>query len=520
MRKSCRKRSLWLLAIAAVFGSLLTGTPSAAAPEVAGTNSWEPWNPQPTIPEFILPTGEKVEPLSKLEPTEPKSLPGIENSQSITFTSTGAPVRMVDDALPQDDPEQRLVCTWSIIKTTFAREELTPPSSPPPNRLQFSQTDYRAEMVCNFYFTLAYGFAALVDRSEGFDGRTLDVGTTISSFNSYYGISTGSLEIPGERYDGGRQLEVVFDITIVSPGIWGGCEAPAGTRLLRCDGVGTSTLHAAAGTDAFGSGLNPPVIRYVALGDSFASGTGAPEGYIADGTPCRRSTRSYPYQLRGMRAPLTGRPAIDEPVFRACHGAQIPDMRSVQPGAERAQRDWLNFQATRLVTISIGGNDLGFARKLRECVKLQVICAGPLVSQAELNTTQTQLTQLYREIWGRMRPDAFLVVLSYPRFVARPNSGEPTDCLSTLGLFDSEAEAIDDAVTAARDMISRAVNAAGISRIRYVDVSEVMRGHKVCSTNPWTTGVVLPDDGQSFHPNAEAFRAYWERIMQTLNLGF
>jgi lysophospholipase L1-like esterase len=528
-KRPSQPRRLWLLAVAALLGSLLTGAPAAAAaPEVAGanpdtSNTWEPWNPQPKIPEFTLPSGEKVQPLSKLEPTAAKTLPGFGHSPGAAFKSTGT-VRVTDDARPQDDPEQQLICTWSLVKTTVVRVQGTHPMNPPPNETQFSQTDYRADLVCNFYFTLAYGFAALVDRSEGFDGRTIDVGTTISSFNSYYGTSTGSLEIPGEMYDGGRQLEVVFDITIVSPGIWGGCQAPAGTRLLRCDGIGTSTLHAAAGTDVFGSGLNPPVIRYVALGDSYSSGTGALAYDTSTpwGTSCRRSRLSYPYQLVGRRAPIAGGPAIDTPVFRACHGAQIPDMRSTQLTAEQPQLFWLNRQATRLVTVSVGGNDLGFAPKLENCVNPFANCAanGPLVTPAELQAKQTQLTQLFREIRGKMRPDGFLVVLTYPRFVARPGSGEPTDCLSTLGILDAEATAIDDAVVAAREMIGRAVSLAGDTRIRIVDVSDAMAGHKVCSTNPWTTGVEVPDTQLSFHPNAEAYVAYGQRVAQALTLGF
>ena len=89
---------------------------------------------------------------------------------------------------------------------------------------------------------------------------------------------------------------------------------------------------------------------YVALGDSYSSGTGT-RSYIADGTECLRSTYAY--------ASLTAAAKGYSLNFRACSGAVVADVTSTQLSALGT--------GTRYVTISVGGNDAGFADVLTEC---------------------------------------------------------------------------------------------------------------------------------------------------------
>src|SRR5688572_27379602 len=60
---------------------------------------------------------------------------------------------------------------------------------------------------------------------------------------------------------------------------------------------------------------------YVALGDSYSSGTGT-RSYIADGTSCQRSTYAYPSLIAAARGYQLN--------FRACSGAKIPDVTNLQ----------------------------------------------------------------------------------------------------------------------------------------------------------------------------------------------
>src|SRR3954454_12428592 len=63
---------------------------------------------------------------------------------------------------------------------------------------------------------------------------------------------------------------------------------------------------------------------YVALGDSYSSGTGT-RSYISDGTSCLRSTRAYPYLVAQSHGYALN--------FQACSGATTATVTSNQLGA-------------------------------------------------------------------------------------------------------------------------------------------------------------------------------------------
>src|SRR5262245_10860433 len=90
--------------------------------------------------------------------------------------------------------------------------------------------------------------------------------------------------------------------------------------------------------------------NYVAQGDSYASRTGTRE---YNDTACQRSNHSYAKQLAAQEGMTVS--------HVACSGARIPDVRANQLGALSAVTD--------LVTISIGGNDAGFASVITQCAK-------------------------------------------------------------------------------------------------------------------------------------------------------
>ncbi|MEU6540137.1 SGNH/GDSL hydrolase family protein [Streptomyces sp. NPDC047000] len=108
----------------------------------------------------------------------------------------------------------------------------------------------------------------------------------------------------------------------------------------------------------------PSDMPYVALGDSYTSGpripdqTGRPPG-------CARSTRNYP----ALVARELGIPAADVRDM-SCSGATIASLSATQDtgdGVNAAQITALN-RRTRLVTLGIGGNDVGFSEVFERCV--------------------------------------------------------------------------------------------------------------------------------------------------------
>ena len=108
-----------------------------------------------------------------------------------------------------------------------------------------------------------------------------------------------------------------------------------------------------------------PTGNYVALGDSYASGVGAPpyakgtNVQVENGNKCKRATAAYAHQV----VDKTGK-TLD---FGACAGAWTKHFYEARtPWKEPAQFDHLDA-STGLITFSIGGNDAGFAKILSEC---------------------------------------------------------------------------------------------------------------------------------------------------------
>ena len=104
--------------------------------------------------------------------------------------------------------------------------------------------------------------------------------------------------------------------------------------------------------------------NYVALGDSYSSGVGTNSYTLS--SSCKRSTYSYPYLLAQQR-PNT---SLN---FVACSGATTTDVMNNQISAVNS--------TTNIVTVTIGGNDLGFASIISKCIQLNC--------NATLNSTRT-----------------------------------------------------------------------------------------------------------------------------------
>lgn len=106
-------------------------------------------------------------------------------------------------------------------------------------------------------------------------------------------------------------------------------------------------------------------LEYVALGDSFSSGLGLGDP-VPDSPPfCQRSTNNLPHLVaRSLGATLTD---------VTCAGATTANIISSPlkygKGSTPAQSNALSSR-TDFVTITIGGNDLGFASATKSCVAL------------------------------------------------------------------------------------------------------------------------------------------------------
>ncbi|MBQ1047257.1 SGNH/GDSL hydrolase family protein [Micromonospora sp. C51] len=516
---SLRRRSWAAVPMLMVVGLLTAVQPAMAgptgstiAPAQPENASTEAWDPRPTLPGPVVVPRKGTRPApftSRTGQLSPKALPGEEKGTGNGLRAgTGAAVRSRTAGAGQD-------ADWYCQEQVARRTSLNADAD------NYSATvEYLAELSCNFYLDYAYGVAGVVDRTPGYDGTLLYVGSPFAFNRYYYGATSGGVRIPGDFYDGGRQVEILFELYLLAPvgSAWGACGPLPGLRYLLCEGLGTDLLHIVLGTGTLDTGLAAPVIRYTALGDSYSAGTGAPP-YLGPPNPtiCRRATATYSMQIQGDR--FRGLP-IDRTNLKACHGARINDLTNRQSLEEFAQVDYVK-PYTRLVTVTIGGNDLGFAAKLRDCA-LSDCGSAPLVTPAELQATQARLVSLYQNILSRMRSDAVLAVLSYPAFLPVPGVDPlPTSsgCFGTNATIDTaELTRIAEATAQARDMIAAAVRATGDGRVVFVDAFDAFQGHRVCSGDPWSNGFVVSDPEDSFHPNARGYRALADRLRQTLGI--
>ena len=142
--------------------------------------------------------------------------------------------------------------------------------------------------------------------------------------------------------------------------------------------------------------------NYVAMGDSYSSGVGT-GSYTLDST-CKRSVYAYPYLF-------TQKHTMGSFAFVACSGATTADVISKQLPSLSA--------TTNLVTLTIGGNDIGFASLIEQCVLSN--CATALVNTTATlgSTLKPALDTTFSDI-RQAAPNATVIVLGYPRVFSTP----------------------------------------------------------------------------------------------------
>lgn len=245
--------------------------------------------------------------------------------------------------------------------------------------------------------------------------------------------------------------------------------------------IATSTVPARAASPS-----------YVALGDSYSSGVGT-RSYIDDGTSCRRSTYAYPSILADQKGyALT---------FKACSGATLPTVTNSQLGALSA--------STSYVTISVGGNDAGFADVVTECATpfWAGDCDGAIDgAQAYINNTlPAKLGTLYASMSSKA-PNATVVVVGYPRVF----NGE--DC--NAATFFSPAE--ETRLNATADLLnSKLASAASARGFSFANPTSRFVGHAVCDDPEWLNGLSNPVS-DSYHPNRSGHSAGYAPLVSPL----
>lgn len=276
-------------------------------------------------------------------------------------------------------------------------------------------------------------------------------------------------------------------------------------------GTADATVEATTGTTGEGEAqLDSDYPTYVALGDSYTSAPFVPETDGQDG--CLRSSGNYP----SLVAAELGSALEDV----SCAGAQTVSLIGVQQtfdGTSRpAQFDALSAD-TDLVTIGIGGNDLGLFSKLTAgCIGAaaeepegtpctDAVSAG---AAGDLTAIRERLTAALKGVVDRA-PEARVLVVGYPQIV--PETGS---CPDLLPIAEGD---LPFARTLNRGLADALENAAEAADVEYVDTFALTRDHDICADDPWINGQENdPEEALAFHPFAEEQQAVADEIVRLL----
>ena len=244
-----------------------------------------------------------------------------------------------------------------------------------------------------------------------------------------------------------------------------------------------------------------PGARYVSMGSSFAAGPGVTESADTPPNACGRSVDNYAHQLARKRKLLL--------VDMGCNGATTRNVLEGQNGLP-PQVDALTPD-TKLVTITIGGNDVSYmgamigssCRNLAgaDAAAAQKCNVSFVASEAQWRGAEQGMDHIVAEV-RRRSPSARLVFVDY--LTAFPARG----LCAGLPLSPADAERLRAVAGRLAEMTARVAHRNKVELIR---ASSLSRSHNVCSPVPWSVGYVPLPRGTfgpvPYHPNLAGMTA-------------
>ena len=232
---------------------------------------------------------------------------------------------------------------------------------------------------------------------------------------------------------------------------------------------------------------------YIALGDSYAAGTGgglytAQPDKIPSASPCLQTAASYP-AVRNATLNL------------GCFGAKTEDVSGI------ATLYASELAAATVVTVTVGGNDIDTGQVAFACT---ASASSPACQTALYNSLVVKLRELPGKIKAMLQtvkskaPNARVVLTGYPRLFT-----------VSAGLTAEQTQAARSMNSAADLLNATIAFSALVNRAGYVSVTDKFAGHGIGSTSPWIVGPTglcsltincsaSPYD--AFHPTATGYR--------------
>jgi lysophospholipase L1-like esterase len=257
---------------------------------------------------------------------------------------------------------------------------------------------------------------------------------------------------------------------------------------------------------------------FVALGDSFAAGDLIPSS--PSGTPagCLRSTHNYGADAA---AALGSTRFLDA----ACTGATTADMtrpESVLLGTNPPQFSFLAPNDS-VVTLTIGGDDIGFPSILTTCATLSLTnpfghpcqrhytAGGTDRLVAAINAAAPKIAAVLRGIHARA-PYARVLLVGYPDIL--PNTGD--GCWPLVPFAFGDVPYLRGIEIDVNQMLASTAAANGAT---YVDTYTPTIGHDACQAQDVkdVEGLVPTSPAYPFHPNERGQRVMADQVLAALN---
>jgi hypothetical protein len=244
--------------------------------------------------------------------------------------------------------------------------------------------------------------------------------------------------------------------------------------------------------------------RYVALGDSYTAAPLVPRQLVG-AAGCFRSDHDYPHDLER---------ALNVASFAdvSCTGATTDNMwrhQDVLGGANPAQ--FLALPAsTTLVTLGIGGNDIGYTTILLHCLSLAPTgspCHDKYVRNGDdriadaIGGLAPKFARVISDIHLRA-PHARIFVVGYPAIL--PDSGP--GCWPSMPITSSDVVYLRSKERQLNNMLAAQ---AGAHNAIFVNTYQASIGHDACTapTTRWVEPVVPAHAAAPVHPNANGEQA-------------
>jgi lysophospholipase L1-like esterase len=273
-------------------------------------------------------------------------------------------------------------------------------------------------------------------------------------------------------------------------------------HVRRAVALGGALVLAVAGALASASAANAADSggTYVALGDSYTSGPLIP---VQSGGLCLRSSENY--------ASLTAGDLGYSLVDASCAGSTTVNMTQDQAdlGIEINPPEFDSLTGgTSLVTLGIGGNDIGFLNIIETCAgeSLTNPFGDPCTEHyttggtdqllAAIQATGPKIAAVLRQIHQRS-PHAAVYVVGYPDILPEDSDG----CWPIVPIAYGDVAYLRQTETELNAMLAGEADANGAT---YVDTYTPTIGHDVCQTIgvKWIEGLVPTSPAAPFHPNA------------------